>query len=117
MTTQRYHYVRPGQGDSWYVFAESPEEAIKSILAQSDDALEIQGPNGEVIWRPQAPKKRLFDENDRYNGDGTKLDQEAHAALKAIVYKWSKTHSIRDVQYVIQHTVMDLTLDHLLKSR
>jgi hypothetical protein len=69
-----------------------------------------------LLKRDPSLKRPLFDQ-DRYTDEANALDREVLEALKPILTKWAETHLVRDIQYVTQHAVLDLCLEHLLRVK
>lgn len=63
------------------------------------------------------PRTRLFNGNDRYTDEGLALDHATANALRGIVATYrERGFSLRDIEYVMSHTVTDLCLDEILKG-
>ena len=60
-------------------------------------------------------KKTLYNEDERMTDEATSLDKEAYQALEPIFDKWlSHGFKIREIQYLIQHVCLDISLDKLI---
>lgn len=59
--------------------------------------------------------KSVYDENDRYGVDANRLDQATHQLLKPLFEEWVKNgFSVRQISHVMQGSVIDLELTHML---
>jgi hypothetical protein len=61
-------------------------------------------------------KKPIYKEEDeRLTDEATSLDMEAYQALEPIFNKWIRHgFKIREIQYLIQHVCLDISLNKLL---
>jgi hypothetical protein len=63
---------------------------------------------------PEPIKERLFTDDEQYNTLGCDIEIEARRVLTPLYQKWAKTVNVRDMEYVITHITMELTLESIL---
>lgn len=60
--------------------------------------------------------KRLFTDSDKHTPEAHNLDTTVALAVKDIFkYYVEQGFSIRDIEYIMQHAISDIALDHLLR--
>ena len=57
--------------------------------------------------------EKLFD-NDKYTEIANDLDRETYNAIVKIFDKYARYYSIREIEYIMQKTITDISLDKLL---